>query len=128
MTGGTSGRHCEERSDEAIHGAARGRLDCFASLAMTVESGPLRCDDLLALLAEALDAERHDVADIEELRRLHSAADAGRGKPVPPRAGAVIFSADSRMGLRPEAASAHDLCGARTRDRGVEQPGSSSGS
>jgi hypothetical protein len=28
-------RHCEERSDEAIHGAAGGKLDCFASLAMT---------------------------------------------------------------------------------------------
>jgi hypothetical protein len=26
-------RHCEERSDEAIHGRL---LDCFASLAMTV--------------------------------------------------------------------------------------------
>src|SRR6266702_876762 len=38
-----------------------------------------RCDDLLALLAEAVDAERHDVADIEEGRRLHAGADAGRG-------------------------------------------------
>jgi hypothetical protein len=38
-----------------------------------------RRDDLLALLAEALDAERDDVADIEELRRLHAGADAGRG-------------------------------------------------
>ena len=28
-------RHCEERSDEAIH-SFRGRMDCFASLAMTV--------------------------------------------------------------------------------------------
>src|SRR2546423_1234371 len=28
-------RHCEERSDEAIHGAARGEMDCFAALAMT---------------------------------------------------------------------------------------------
>jgi hypothetical protein len=27
-------RHCEERSDEAIH-LARGKMDCFASLAMT---------------------------------------------------------------------------------------------
>src|SRR6185369_10923757 len=38
-----------------------------------------RSDDLLALLAEAVDAERHDVADIEEGRRLHAGADAGRG-------------------------------------------------
>jgi len=38
---------------------------------------PSRLDDLLALLAETLDAERHDVADIEELRRLHAGADAG---------------------------------------------------
>src|SRR4029434_1396536 len=28
-------RHCEERSDEAIHRAASGKMDCFASLAMT---------------------------------------------------------------------------------------------
>jgi hypothetical protein len=28
-------RHCEERSDEAIHRAAIGEMDCFASLAMT---------------------------------------------------------------------------------------------
>src|SRR5216683_1108697 len=37
-----------------------------------------RLDDLLALLAETFDAERDDVADIEELRRLHAGADAGR--------------------------------------------------
>jgi hypothetical protein len=29
-------RHCEERSDEAIHSLC-GEMDCFASLAMTVE-------------------------------------------------------------------------------------------
>jgi hypothetical protein len=29
-------RHCEERSDEAIHG--KRKLDCFASLAMTNRS------------------------------------------------------------------------------------------
>ncbi|WLA53106.1 hypothetical protein QIH80_11975 [Bradyrhizobium elkanii] len=29
-------RHCEERSDEAIHCSASGGMDCFASLAMTV--------------------------------------------------------------------------------------------
>src|SRR5262249_16190224 len=34
----SSRRHCEERSDEAIHSAARGTMDCFASLAMTTES------------------------------------------------------------------------------------------
>jgi hypothetical protein len=28
-------RHCEERSDEAIH-SLRGKIDCFASLAMTI--------------------------------------------------------------------------------------------
>ena len=28
-------RHCEERSDEAIHISASGEMDCFASLAMT---------------------------------------------------------------------------------------------
>jgi len=31
-------RHCEERSDEAIHVTARGEMDCFASLAMTAET------------------------------------------------------------------------------------------
>jgi hypothetical protein len=29
-------RHCEERSDEAIHSFLCGKMDCFASLAMTV--------------------------------------------------------------------------------------------
>jgi hypothetical protein len=28
-------RHCEERSDEAIHLSTCGTMDCFASLAMT---------------------------------------------------------------------------------------------
>ena len=28
-------RHCEERSDEAIHVSASGEMDCFAALAMT---------------------------------------------------------------------------------------------
>src|ERR1700749_2345237 len=31
-------RHCEERSDEAIHRSACGGMDCFASLAMTDQS------------------------------------------------------------------------------------------
>src|ERR1700676_3971673 len=31
-------RHCEERSDEAIHAATCGAMNCFASLAMTVEA------------------------------------------------------------------------------------------
>src|SRR5712675_667646 len=30
-------RHCEERSDEAIHLSLRGEMDCFASLAMTAQ-------------------------------------------------------------------------------------------
>jgi hypothetical protein len=29
-------RHCEERSDEAIHFSVRREMDCFAPLAMTV--------------------------------------------------------------------------------------------
>jgi hypothetical protein len=33
-------RHCEERSDEAIHVSACGNMDCFATLAMT-EAFPL---------------------------------------------------------------------------------------
>ncbi|MEH2587917.1 hypothetical protein V1273_001756 [Bradyrhizobium sp. AZCC 1721] len=31
-------RHCEERSDEAIHISACGAMDCFAALAMTEET------------------------------------------------------------------------------------------
>ena len=31
-------RHCEERSDEAIHSSASREMDCFASLAMTTVS------------------------------------------------------------------------------------------
>src|ERR1700688_4955509 len=38
-----------------------------------------RRDDFLPLLAETFDAERDDVADIEEFWRLHAGADAGRG-------------------------------------------------
>jgi hypothetical protein len=30
-----SRRHCEERSDDAIHASASGEMDCFAALAMT---------------------------------------------------------------------------------------------
>src|SRR5258705_7663978 len=33
-------RHCEERSDEAIHIELRGAMDCFAALAMTAERVP----------------------------------------------------------------------------------------
>src|ERR1700704_5910631 len=35
-------RHCEERSDEAIHLSFRGGMDCFAALAMTERHGLLR--------------------------------------------------------------------------------------
>ena len=35
-------RHCEERSDEAIHASACGAMDCFASLAMTRPHGEER--------------------------------------------------------------------------------------
>src|SRR4051812_4201545 len=38
--GGRPPHHCEERSDEAIHGSARGKMDCFAALATT---GMVRC-------------------------------------------------------------------------------------
>ena len=38
----TFSRHCEERSDEAIHFSACGAMDCFASLAMTAERPPAR--------------------------------------------------------------------------------------
>src|SRR5690606_31006969 len=35
-------RHCEERSDEAIQVAVGAALDCFASLAMTMDDAPVR--------------------------------------------------------------------------------------
>src|SRR5581483_10886358 len=70
-------------------------LDCFAPLAMTERAGATsRRDDLLALLAEAFDAERHDVADIEILRRLHAGADAGG------RAGGEHVAGQERHELR----------------------------
>src|SRR3979411_2517065 len=57
-------------------------MDCFASLLITwmaSESSATRRDYLLALLAEALDAERDHITDFEEFRcRLHAGADAGR--------------------------------------------------
>src|ERR1700686_1885280 len=46
-------------------------------LAMTVWQTSRR-NDFLALLAESLDAERDHVADVEEFRRFHAGADAGR--------------------------------------------------
>jgi hypothetical protein len=33
--GMAAGRHCEKRSDEAIHSSSCGGMDCFAALAMT---------------------------------------------------------------------------------------------
>src|SRR6476620_10747498 len=40
------GRHCEERSDAAIHGGCQ--VDCFASLAMTRRLSVLRDADRLS--------------------------------------------------------------------------------
>jgi hypothetical protein len=34
-------RHCEERSDEAIHPFTVAKMDCFASLAMTAKANRL---------------------------------------------------------------------------------------
>src|SRR5579871_2059801 len=79
-----------------------GRHSGFASSrrpGMTAEMA-VRCrltsrrNDLLALLAEAFDAERHDVADIEILRRLHAGADARR------RAGGEHVAGQERHELR----------------------------
>src|SRR5271155_859094 len=44
----------------------------------SVDAASSRRDDLLALLAEPVDAKRDDIAGIEEGRRLHPEADAGR--------------------------------------------------
>ena len=40
-SGTLSPRHCEERSDEAIHFSPRRAMDCFASLAMTWRELPV---------------------------------------------------------------------------------------
>src|SRR6185437_7695955 len=52
-------RHCEERSDEAIQESAHPALDCFASLAMTVQTSFDRLDLILA--AQKLRAEDQPV-------------------------------------------------------------------
>jgi hypothetical protein len=67
-------RHCEERSDEAIHISACGAMDCFASLAMTILNIFILLLLLLLLLLVGLDhavprernrlAQHLDVADV----------------------------------------------------------------
>jgi hypothetical protein len=52
-------RHCEERSDEAIHRATSGEMDCFASLAMTM---PLSLATL-ALLHAGIERIARGIAD-----------------------------------------------------------------
>src|SRR5579883_3129544 len=94
MSSMTASCHCEERSDEAIQSRLRGPglLRCARN---DGECGlTLRRNDLLALLAEAFDAERHNVADIEILRRLHAGADAGG------RAGGEHVAGQERHELR----------------------------
>src|SRR6266699_3040958 len=81
-------RHCER--SEAIHSSGRrsGKSGLVRRYAPRNDDGAdggsprssaSRRDDLLALFAEPFDAERDDVADVEELRRLHAGADARRG-------------------------------------------------
>ena len=66
---GSSLRGAKQRSNPVS--AARYGMDCFASLGNDLGcrrgARALRRDDLLALFAEALDAERDDVADIEDI-------------------------------------------------------------
>src|SRR5207237_4773372 len=47
-------RHCEERSDEAIHLPPRGEVDCFASLAMT--AAKLRQNSLVGQITKTCPA------------------------------------------------------------------------
>src|ERR1700754_2117686 len=54
-------RHCEERSDEAIQSLPDSGLLRFARNDGGVASVTSRRDDLLALLAETVDAERDDI-------------------------------------------------------------------
>src|SRR5690348_16013721 len=73
-------RHCEERSDEAIHGAASGGLGCFASLAMTMpwslpalplfHAGIERVARGVADQIDAEDGDREQKPRPEDQRRL----------------------------------------------------------
>jgi len=40
MSATISNRHCEERSDEAIHASTWAAMDCFAALAKMVWTAP----------------------------------------------------------------------------------------
>src|SRR5215469_8855651 len=71
-----------------------------------------RRDDLLALLAQTLDAKRYDVTDIEELRRLHAVCDTGR------RTGGDDVARHQRQELR----DIGDALGHR-KDHGRGRPG-----
>src|SRR5882724_10319607 len=60
-------RHCEERSDEAIHAAASGEMDCFAPLAMTEPmklAAPRQPPHHLVELVEAAVTDLHGTAGI----------------------------------------------------------------
>src|SRR5580704_10145375 len=63
------------RNDNGARIRATHRL--AVTLVCAAVSRPSRRNNLLTLLAEPFDAQRDDVADIEELRRLHAGADAG---------------------------------------------------
>jgi hypothetical protein len=84
-------RECapDDRLREAIHRATKVSLDCFVASAPLRKrfafvagnddaTATLRRDDFLPLFAQPLNAERDDVADIEEFRRFHAHADPRR--------------------------------------------------
>src|SRR4029078_10577532 len=69
-------RHCEERSDEAIHISTRGKVDCFASLAMT-------------WMHEST-FPRHDLPEV--CNRVVPLSNRGRGESRAPTAPAASFA------------------------------------
>src|SRR6476659_5253835 len=71
-------RHCEERSDEAIHlSACDGAMDCFASRAMTLQQIPAGRARRRPMFAERLDDVLSDlplvyfVGPVDEPLRAH---------------------------------------------------------
>ena len=100
-------RHCEERSDEAIHSSFCGAMDCFASLAMTIrgrdqetisDGVPQQIKSDTASAEEAC-CRQHAVAGSERAGAASGAADQGAGP---------IFWLDM-MGAPLVIVSGHDL-------------------
>src|SRR4051812_46961384 len=74
------GPGCGSGRSPSCSTSAAGPLRSYQAAFMnpSVPSSELEADDLAALLAEPVDAHGDDVAGLQELRRLHPRAHAGR--------------------------------------------------